>query len=128
METGWGSGGTPGFFGGFGRTFVVDLTGATFFNLWINPDSGQDYTLEVNLQDDDNGDDAIIGGVSNVDDDEFQFDCVVNASGPCATTGSGWQFVSIPISSFFDDNSFLSGGNGTFPFLSYAGSIRPGIH
>ena len=49
----------PGFFGGFGRTYLTDLTGTDTFNFWINPDAGQDYTLEINLQEDDDGDDAI---------------------------------------------------------------------
>jgi hypothetical protein len=108
LETGWGSGGVPGFVGGFGRTNPVDLSGMTHFNFWINPDAGQDYTLEINLQDDDNTDDAI----NPPDDDEFQFNCAISATGPCAVTGAGWQLVSIPLSSFFDDNSFLYGGNG----------------
>ena len=108
LESGWGSGGVPGFFGGFGRTNLVDLSGTAHFNFWINPDAGQDYTLEINLQDDDNGDDAI----TDPDDDEFQYNCVVAAAGPCAVSGGGWQLVSIPLADFFDDNSFLTGGNG----------------
>ena len=59
LETGWGSGGTPGFYGGFGRANLTDLSGSDYFNFWINPDAGQDYTLEINLQDDDDGDDGI---------------------------------------------------------------------
>ena len=111
LETGWGSGGVPGFFGGFGRTYLTDLTGTDTFNFWINPDGGQDYTLEINLQDDDNGDDAI-ADPNNGADDEFQYNCVVSATGPCAISGGGWQLVSIPLADFFDDNSFLTGGNG----------------
>ena len=108
LETGWGSGGNPGFFGGFGRTSPTDLSDTDHFNFWINPDAGQDYTLEFNLQDDDNND----GAINASDDDEFQFNCVVSASGPCAIAGGGWQLVSIPLTDFFDDNSFLTGGNG----------------
>jgi beta-glucanase (GH16 family) len=108
LETGWGSGGTPGFYGGFGRTNPVDISGTDHFNFWINPDAGQDYTLEINLQDDDDGDDAI----GSPADDEFQYNCVVSAAGPCAISGGGWQLVSIPLDDFFDDNSFLTGGNG----------------
>ncbi|UCC51171.1 MAG: hypothetical protein JSV68_18990, partial [Anaerolineaceae bacterium] len=80
LQTGWGSGGTPGFFGGFGRTNPLDLTGTDHFNFWINPDADQDYTLEINLQDDDNGNDTI----DDPDDDEFQYNCVVSPTGPCA--------------------------------------------
>jgi beta-glucanase (GH16 family) len=108
LETGWGSGGVPGFYGGFGRTNPSDLSGTEYFNFWINPDAGQEYTLEINLQDDDNGD----GAINPPDDDEFQYNCVIAAGGPCAVAGGGWQLVSIPLDDFFDDNSFLFGGNG----------------
>ncbi len=108
LDSGWGSGGTPGFYGGFGRTNPSDLSGTEYFNFWIDPNAGQDYTLEINLQDDDNGD----GAINPADDDEFQYNCVVSATGPCATSGGGWQLVSIPLADFFDDNSFLFGGNG----------------
>ena len=114
IQTGWGSGEVPGFLGGFGRTSEVDLTGMLYFNFWINPDADdkygnqQDFLLEINLQDDDNGD----GAIGNPNDDEFQYNCVVAATGPCAISGGGWQQISIPLSDFFDDNSFLSGGNG----------------
>ncbi len=122
LESGWGSGGTPGYFGGFGREFPVDLTGALFFNFWINPDPGQDYLLEVNLQEDDDGDNAISLPPSEADD-EFQYNCVVNsASDACATAGGGWQLVSIALSDFFDDNSFFTGGNGVLdPFPTSSG-------
>ena len=114
LQTGWGSGGVPGFLGGFGRTNPVDLSGQTHFNFWINPDAidgvgrNQDYLLEINIQEDDNGD----GAISSPEDDEFQFICVIGPAGPCAVAGGGWQRVSIPLSDFTDDNSFLTGGNG----------------
>jgi beta-glucanase (GH16 family) len=108
LETGWGSGNVPGFYGGFGRTNPSDLSGTEYFNFWINPDGGQDYALEINLQDDDNGD----GAINQPDDDEFQYNCVIAAAGPCAISGGGWQLVSIPLDDFFDDGSFLFGGNG----------------
>jgi beta-glucanase (GH16 family) len=113
LQGGWGSGGVPGFFGGFGRKHPLDLTGYTHFTFWIHPDAGQQYRLEINLQDDDNGDDTI---PSNPDgaDDEFQFNCLVGPAGPHAVSGGGWQRVSIPLSSFVDDNSFHYGGNGVF--------------
>ncbi|MFK7844292.1 MAG: family 16 glycosylhydrolase [Rhodothermales bacterium] len=98
-----------GYIGGFGRTNRLNLANATHFNFWINPQAGQSYTLEVQLQDDDNGDD-LIPTPSSVDD-EFQFNCVISASGPCATAGNGWQLVSLPLADFFDDNSFHIGGN-----------------
>jgi len=108
LETGWGSGGVPGFYGGFGRTHPTDASGTAYFNFWINPDASQDYTLEINLQEDDNSD----GAMTEADDDEFQFNCVISPAGPCAVSGGGWQLVSIPLDDFFDDNSFFFGGNG----------------
>ena len=117
LETGWGSGGVAGFYGGFGRTNLSDLTGTDHFNFWINPDPGQEYTLELNLQDDDNSDDA----ATPAEDDEFQYNCVVSATGPCAVSGGGWQFVSIPLADFFDDNSYFTGGNGVLDAVSVSG-------
>ena len=112
LETGWGSGGVPGFYGGFGRTYPLDLSGSDHFNFWINPNPGQEYTLEINFQEDDDGD--------GVEDDEFQFNCVISPSGPCAVSGGGWQLVSIPFADLFDDNSVLTGGNGVFDPLAAA--------
>lgn len=113
LGTGWGSGGTPGFVGGFGRRHPMDLTGLTHFTFWIHPDPGQEYVLEINLQDDDNGDDTI-PSTPNGADDEFQFTCVVGPNGPHATSGGGWQRLSIPLADFVDDNSYHYGGNGVF--------------
>ncbi len=110
LSTSMTSGGTSGFFGGFGRTFPVDLTDMTHFNFWINPDAEQDYLIEIQLQDDDNGDD-LIPFPSQGNDDEFQFNFNVNASGD-AIAGGGWQLISIPLNAFFDDNSLQNGGNG----------------
>ncbi len=108
LETGWGSGGVPGFYGGFGRTSPTDLSGTEYFNFWINPNGSQDYTLEINLQEDDNSD----GAANAADDDEFQYNCEVGPAGPCAVAGGGWQLVSIPLADFFHDNSIFTGGNG----------------
>lgn len=108
LNTGWGSGGAMGFYGGFGRGFPTNLDGTAYFNFWINPQANQEYTLEINLQEDDNSDDSANAG----DDDEFQYNCVVSDSGPCAVAGGGWQLVSIPLADFFDDNSFFASGNG----------------
>ncbi|SDL36230.1 Por secretion system C-terminal sorting domain-containing protein [Catalinimonas alkaloidigena] len=125
LQTGWGSGGTPGYVGGFGRNHPVDLSGLTYFHLWINPDSldgaerEQTYTLEINLQDDDDGDNAI-PSPNNGADDEFQYNLTVGPEGSGAEviTGQGWQWVSIPLSEFVDDNSFLTGGNGVLDAIS----------
>ena len=113
LSAGWGGGGATGFYGGFGRTNPLDLTGATHFEMWIHPDPGQDYVIEVNLQDDDNGDN-FIPGVPDGFDDEFQYALSVGPAGSGAEViaGGGWQRVSIPLSSFVDDGSFHFGGNG----------------
>ena len=119
LQTGWG-GIEPGFFGGFGRTSPTDLRGTNRFNFWINPDAGQNFTLEINFQEDDNND----GLINAPDDDEFQFNCVVDDVGTCAQSGGGWQYVSIDFSDLFDDNSFLFGGNGVFdPFADGNGEL-----
>ena len=113
LQTGWGSGGNPGFFGGFGRTNPVDLSTMTHFNMWINPDAGQDYVLEINLQEDDDGDGVFPFPAPN--DDEYQYNLTIGPEGSGAEviSGGGWQLVSIPFSDFFDDNS-IHGGNGIF--------------
>lgn len=111
LEAGWGNGGAPGFLGGFGQTFRMDLTDATHFDMWIRPDAGQDYTLEINLQDDDDGNEAIAATPDGADD-EFQYALRVSPSGPGAISGGGWQRVSIPLTDFVDDNSYHFGGNG----------------
>jgi hypothetical protein len=114
LESGWGSGGAAGFFGFFGRSNALDTGASDRFNFWINPDAGQDYRLEVNLQDDDDGD----GVMSTTADDEFQFNCEVGAAGSCAVSGGGWQKVSIPFVDFFDDGSIFTGGNGVLDTIS----------
>jgi beta-glucanase (GH16 family) len=113
LQSGWGSGGTPGFYGGFGRTNLLDLGGYTHFDIWLLPDTGQDYTLEINLQDDDNGDDFVPGNPDGADD-EFQYDVIVSPTGPHVISGAGWQHLSIPLADFFDDNSYHWGGNGVW--------------
>ena len=110
LQTAWGSGGASGFMGGYGRSRDMDLSAFTHFDFWINPDAGQAYNLEINLQDDDNGDGVISIGA----DDEFQKVIQVGGTGADVISGSGWQKVSIPFSEFADDNSYYNGGNGVF--------------
>lgn len=107
-HTSWAVRGEEEYIGGFGRTNPISIEDMTHFTFWMNPISGSNYTLEVNLQEDDNGD----GEVSFHEDDEFQFDVVVSDIGQGAIAGAGWQQVSIPLSDFYDDNSYLRGGNG----------------
>jgi len=118
MDTGWGSGGQIGYLGGFQKVMFGDLSNMTKFSFWINPDvlsnnfgSGpvnQDFNLEINIQDDDNGDGQWVAS----QDDEFQFICRVSPTGPCAITGAGWQKIEIDLEDFVHDTSFASGGTG----------------
>lgn len=111
LDASYGTNGAAGYVGGFGRTRPLDLTGMTHFTMWLRPDAGQSYRLELNLQDDDNGDN-VIPSTPNGLDDEFQYDLVVSASGPGAVAGGGWQRISVPLSAFVDDPTFHYGGNG----------------
>ncbi len=125
LETGWGSGGVQGYFGGFGRTNPTELVGVTHFNLWINPDRldgvgrVQDYVIEINLQDDDNGD-GMIPFPPDGNDDEFQYNLTVGppGSGAEVITDGGWQRISIPLSDFFDDATTHFGGNGVLDAIA----------
>lgn len=114
LTTAWSGFGSTGYLGGFGRSYPFEIANnLTNFSMWINPDAGQDFRLEINLQEDDNGDGSA--------DEEFQFNCDISPVGPCAVAGGGWQLVSIPLSSFFDDNSFLTGGNGILDAVPVSG-------
>ncbi len=122
LEVGFGTGGASGFAGGIGRTAPTDLLGMSQFNFWINPAANQNYRIEINLQDDDNGDN-ITSNPPDGQDDEYQFNCDISPAGPCAVAGGGWQQITIPFSSFFDDSSYHWGGNGVFD--PYAGGNGP---
>ncbi len=112
LDANWGNlFNTPGFLGGFGRTFPLDLSNATHFDFWIKPKSSLDLVIEINLQDDDNGDN-VIPSVPDGADDEFQYELHIAATGTEIVSGAGWQKVSIPLSEFTDDNSYHTGGNG----------------
>lgn len=109
LDAGWG--GSPGFVGGFGRERSLDLRPFTHFSVWIDPDANQDYILELNLQDDDNGDNSLPSSPDGADD-EFQYTLRVSPTGPGAISGGGWQRISIPLTDFVDDPTFHFGGNG----------------
>ncbi len=111
LEASWSNSGVAGFLGGFGRTRAIDIAEATHFEMWINPDAGQDFVIEINLQDDDNGDNTIPASPDG-QDDEFQYELTVGPPGSEVISGGGWQKVSIPLADFYDDNTFLTGGNG----------------
>ncbi|MEM9382708.1 MAG: family 16 glycosylhydrolase [Planctomycetota bacterium] len=114
LDAAWGGlFGQTGFYGGFGRTYPLDLTNATHFEFWIRPDPAQNYEIAVQLQDDDNGD-GVIPSVPDGADDEFQYVITVGPPGSDVVSGGGWQRVSIPLADFVDDDSFHFGGNGVF--------------
>lgn len=114
QQTNWIRRGDIGYVGGFGRSNHISISDMTHFTFWINPISGLEYTLEINLQEDDNND----GEVSTHEDDEFQYDVIVSDIGPGAITGAGWQRISIPLTEFYDDNSYMRGGNGILDALN----------
>jgi hypothetical protein len=114
IEANWGNlFNTPGFLGGFGRTRPLDLSNATHFEFWIKPEASQDLVIEVNLQDDDNGDN-VIPSTPDGADDEFQYELRIAPTGTEIVSGAGWQKVSIPLADFVDDNTFHTGGNGVW--------------
>lgn len=115
--------GTGGF-GGIFRTFPVDLTGMTHFNFWINPAAGQNYFIEINLQEDDNNDNDV-SFANPADDDEFRYNLHVAplVTGAKVLSGGGWQLVSIPLADFYDNNAHFQGNDVFDPFLSGNGQL-----
>jgi beta-glucanase (GH16 family) len=113
----WSNSGVAGYLGGFGRTRTIDLAASTHFEMWINPDAGQEFVIEINLQDDDNGDNEIPASPDG-QDDEFQYELLIGPPGSPVVSGGGWQKVSIPLADFYDDNTFLTGGNGVLDLRS----------
>ena len=113
------SAGNAGFMGGFGRTERMSLGDATHFELWVRPDAGSAGTLELNLQEDDNGDDVIPASPDG-SDDEFQTVLTIGGPGSDLVAGGGWQHLAIPLTDFVDDNSYMWGGNGVLDADSVA--------
>jgi hypothetical protein len=92
LETGWGSGGTAGFYGGFGRTQSVGHSPARSTST-----SGSTPSPARSTRSRSTCRRTTTATINPLDDDEFQFNCVVvSPTGPCATAGGGWQLVSIP--------------------------------
>jgi hypothetical protein len=72
--------------------------------MYIKSNATTEYTLEINLQEDQDGNGSFDG--SGAVDDEFQYEYVVEPS------ASGYSFVSVPLSDFADDNAVNGGGDG----------------
>jgi len=105
-------GGGGGGFAGFGKEFgsgndgvdVSDLGSDPYFTMYLQSDATSTYTLEINLQEDQDGNDAFDG--SGATDDEYEYEYVVEPS------ASGYTRISVPLSAFEDDNAVNSGGDG----------------
>ena len=106
-------GGAGGGFAGYGRGtasgvnaegFDVSALGSNpYFTMYIQSDATTEYTLEINLQEDQNGNGAFDSGL----DDEFQYAHTVSPS------TSGYERINVPLSSFTDDEAVNPGGDGT---------------
>jgi predicted secreted protein len=104
-----------GGFAGYGKGFaseadvagidVSDLGDTPHFTMYVRSNATTEYTLEINLQEDQDGNGSFDG--SGAVDDEFQYNLTVSPD------SSGYTRISIPFSDFFDDNSVNSGGDGS---------------
>jgi len=101
-------GGGGGGFAGFGKDSdgidVADLGSDPYFTMYVQSDATSPYTLEINLQEDQDGNGSYDG--SGAVDDEFQYDLLVEPS------ASGYTRLSVPLSAFADDNAVNPGGDG----------------
>ena len=107
-----GSGG--GGFAGFGKGVDSDtdvqsidiggLGSEPYFTMYIQSDATMPYTLEINLQEDQDGNGQFDGG--GAADDEFQYNYAVDPD------ASGYTRISIPLNAFVDDNAVNTGGDG----------------
>ena len=101
--------GAGGGFAGFvvpGPDGTTDVSATEFLTFYLRPTTvqagNQPLTLEINLQEDTDGNGAFDGGGA---DDEFRAEYRIE------TLGDGYQFVEIPLSSFRKTNA---AGNGAF--------------
>ena len=101
-------GGGGGGFAGFGKDTdgidVSDLGDEPYFTMYVKSDATEPFELEINLQEDQDGNGSFDG--DGPVDDEFQYDHLVDPD------ESGYTRVSVPLSAFFDDNSVNGGGDG----------------
>ena len=107
---GAGGGGFAGYGKGFNSEISVDgidvsgLGDDPYFTMYFKSNATVEYTLEINLQEDQDGNGTYDG--SGAVDDEFQFNYTVSP------TASGYTRISVPFSQFFDDNAVNTGGDG----------------
>ena len=100
-------GGSGGGFAGYAKedgVDVADLGSDPYFTMFVQSDASATYTLEINLQEDEDGNGEY--DPEGALDDEFQYDYLVEPS------ASGYTRISVPLSAFSDDNSVNGGGDG----------------
>lgn len=110
FSTGWGGEGTASdFYGGAFKNFddlaQVSLPVDPMFNVWVLNQSDatvDQYTLEITIREDLNGD-----GWVNGTEDSFRLDTTFTS----ASFDDQWTLISAPVSSFADQ---FTGGDGTF--------------
>ena len=97
-----------GGFAGFGKDSdgidVGDLGDDPYLTMYVQSDATVPYTLEINLQEDQDGNGTYDG--SGPTDDEFQYNYAVDPN------TSGYTRISVPLSAFADDNAVNDGGDG----------------
>jgi len=95
-------------FAGFGKDSdgidVSDLGDDPYFTMFIQANTSEPFELEVNLQEDQDGNGSFDG--DGPVDDEFQYNYLVDPD------ESGYARISMPLSAFEDDNSVNDGGDG----------------
>lgn len=95
-------------FAGFGKDSdgidVSDLGDDPYFTMFIQANTSEPFELEVNLQEDQDGNGSFDG--DGPVDDEFQYTYLVDPD------ESGYARISMPLSAFEDDNSTNDGGDG----------------
>ena len=107
-------GGAGGGFAGYGKGTGSDvpaegidvsaLGADPYFTMFFKTDVTEAFTLEINLQEDQDGNGLFDG--SGAVDDEFQYEYLVDPN------ETGYTRISIPFSAFADDNNVNSGGDG----------------
>ena len=108
------NGGSGGGFAGYGKGTDSDVPAEgidvsalgpdPYFTMYFKSDVTEAYTLEINLQEDQDGNGIFDGSGSQ--DDEFQATYLVDPN------ETGYTRLSIPFSAFADRNSVNNGGDG----------------
>ncbi len=118
-DTGLSIGINPGAGGGFagfvvpGGDGTTDVTGTEYLTFFLDPGTiaagNQPLKLEINLQEDLNGDGMFENGGTT--EDEFRAEYLV-------MPGSGYHLVQIPLASFTDENANTPGADDGFDYAN----------